>query len=310
MGKCIRRSMHSPFHLHAGEGEAVPGSSIRRLDERPLQFISIFARTFAAQKLCEGAIVLSFLTTLQRFRSTQRVRFVYSALVVIAVLGAAFALMMSKGTAEETDSPVVTVVNQQVITKQKLLDKLVAWHGETTLAKLIDEILLVEKAKAEGIDVDAIWTDVDLFILETRLSDPQLTTDLGWRTALARAGYTEDSFRHDIFMEWLLLELLDEEAITVTDEEVEALWSLQYESSFGNLTPEEIAMYKSWLREDLQQQKLSEAVQDLFDELYAQANIQYFLKENGINLDPKLFAIPNLRQSLDQGSGDDLILLD
>lgn len=188
-----------------------------------------------------------------------------SLLLVIASFG--------PGTAQRSDEQVIAVVNNDAITKDQFVDRLVELYGEATMQQMIDELLLAQAIEAGNVNVtDA---DVQALINELKIAYP---ADPAWDNPVA----VKEIERQAYFQ--IGLERLLAEETAITDAEVDELYAA-YGAQFGDADEQAV---RDYLGSQLESEKFQAAANNLFTTLRQEAAAEFFLKDHDINLDISL----------------------
>lgn len=196
--------------------------------------------------------------------------------IVLAIVGLSLLFVIANlrlGTAQRSDETVIAVINNQPITMDEFVTRMIELYGEATLRQMIDELLLSQALEAANIVV----TDEDVRALVDDLMR-LYPGDPVWNNPIA----VKEIERQAYFQIGLERLLADE--IAVSEAEVDELYAAQG-AFFGNIDEESVREY---LRIQLENEKFNAAVGNLFTTLRQEATAEFYLKENGIELELNL----------------------
>ncbi|OGK38895.1 hypothetical protein A3F34_01945 [Candidatus Roizmanbacteria bacterium RIFCSPHIGHO2_12_FULL_44_10] len=163
---------------------------------------------------------------------------------------------------------VVALVNNQPITRIKVIQELERQGGEQTLSAIVSQTLIEQEAKKKGIRVTKEEIAAEVKKVEAQLKSQGQSLD----QVLSAQGLTrkdvEDQTEIRIMLEKLLVN-----KVKVTEKEVDAAYEVQKEG-FGPTVTEKQG--KEQVRQNLQDQKLSTEVQTYLQALQKKAKILYF----------------------------------
>ena len=163
---------------------------------------------------------------------------------------------------------VVALVNNQPITRIKVIQELERQGGEQTLSAIVSQTLIEQEAKKKGIRVTKEEIAAEVKKVEAQLKSQGQSLD----QVLSAQGLTrkdvEDQTEIRIMLEKLLVN-----KVKVTDKEVDAAYEVQKEG-FGPTVSEKQG--KEQVRQNLKDQKLSTEVQAYLQALQRKAKILYF----------------------------------
>ncbi len=164
---------------------------------------------------------------------------------------------------------IVATINGQPLTRFEVINTLEKQAAKQVVDGLISEKLLTQEAKQKKIEISAEDIDTEIGKIKKQLKEQG--SEL--QTALAAQGLSEKELKKQIELKLLLEKLLGDKT-KVTDKEVN-----KYISENKELFPEEMkeAELKKSVREQLVNQKLSTAAQELITKLKEQAKIKYFI---------------------------------
>lgn len=194
-------------------------------------------------------------------------------MIVLAIVGLSLLLVIANlrlGTAQRSDEAVIAVINNQAITMEEFVNRMIDLYGEATLQQMIDEVLLTQAIEAANIVV----TDEDVQALVNDLRN-LYPGDPAWNSPIA----VREIERQAYFQ--LGLERLLADEVAVSDAEVDELYAAQGDL-FGNVDEEAVRQY---LRIQLENEKFNSAVGNLFTTLRQEAAAEFFLKDHNIELE-------------------------
>ena len=133
----------------------------------------------------------------------------------LALIGAGLCQALA-ATAPVTSGEVIAKVNGQAITKDQLVQRLIAYHGVYDLETLIGEAMLKAKAAAAGITVtdQEVNQRIEEQKKDMRISDPE-----AFRSWLISSEFTESRFRDKVYTSLLVEKTFANEA-AVSETEV------------------------------------------------------------------------------------------
>lgn len=189
-------------------------------------------------------------------------KFIYTAVGVVAIL---YGLWYYKSLF------VAATVNNVPIFRHQIIAELERQAGPQILEQLVIENLLLQKAEAGNVTVteEEVNEEVNNLVSNLEQQGQTLTSFLQMR------GLSEADLKTQIKTS-LIYQKLVEEKVSVTDEEVNAYIEENNEAYAERLSEDEQAV-KNEVKEQLTQQQLGMASQQLITELKEQANINYFL---------------------------------
>lgn len=194
-------------------------------------------------------------------------------MIVLAIVGLSLLLVIANlrlGTAQRSDEAVIAVINNQAITMEEFVNRMIDLYGEATLQQMIDEVLLTQAIEAANI----VITDEDVQALVNDLRN-LYPGDPAWNSPIA----VREIERQAYFQ--LGLERLLADEVAVSDAEVDELYAAQGDL-FGNVDEEAVRQY---LRIQLENEKFNSAVGNLFTTLRQEAAAEFFLKDHNIELE-------------------------
>lgn len=164
---------------------------------------------------------------------------------------------------------IVATINGQPLTRFEVIKALEQQGGKQTVDNLVSQALLMQKAKQEKITVTEEEIKNEIKKIEKVIKEQG--TDLA--TVLATQGMTQKDLEKERKLPLILKKLLANK-IKVTDKEVDKYLEENRDSFPENMTDKEL---KKTIREQLENQKLSNAAQELLTKLKQEAKIKYFI---------------------------------
>ena len=164
---------------------------------------------------------------------------------------------------------VAAFVNGQPISRLSVVRELERRGGSQALDSVISQTLILQEAKKQK--VTATDEEVNATIAEIEVS---LEGQGGLDQILISEGMTRDDLINQVRLQKLAEKILSDQ-VSVSDEEVR-----QYIETNADLLPEDqnTEELNNKVKNQLQQQKLSEAIQTWLTDLRNKANIKYFVK--------------------------------
>lgn len=194
-------------------------------------------------------------------------------MLALGVIGLSLLLVIASfgpGTAQRSDEEVIAVINNESITKEQFIDRLVELYGEATMQQMIDELLLTQAIEAG--DVNVTDEDVQALVSELKFFYPN---DPAWSDPAA-----VKEIERQVYFQIGLERLLAEET-AVTDAEVDE-WYAIYGEQFGDADEQDI---RDYLRSQIESEKFQAAASNLFITLREEAAAEFFLRDHNIKLD-------------------------
>ena len=164
---------------------------------------------------------------------------------------------------------IVATINGQPLTRLAVVKTLEKQGAKQVVDSLISQTLLVQKAKQEKIVASNDEIQAEIAKIEAQLK----TQGSDLPTVLATQGMTQKDLEEQIKLR-LLLEKLLAGKTSVSNKEVDKYIADNRESYPEEMTEKEL---KTAAREQLENQKLSTAAQDLLAKLKEEASIKYFI---------------------------------
>lgn len=166
------------------------------------------------------------------------------------------------------DQFIVAMVNGRPISRLALIKELEKQYGKETLDVLITQNLIWQEAEKQGVTVSSEELDQEIKKIEEEVAAQG--QDLS--QLLSAQGMTPDELKEQIKLQKTAEKIVGKD-IEVTDEEVETYFAENEASPSGDTMTEEI---KQNIRQQLEQQKLSEGINQWLESLHDSAKITYF----------------------------------
>lgn len=164
---------------------------------------------------------------------------------------------------------IVASINGQPLTRFEVIEALEKQGAKQVVDSLISQTLLTQKAKQEKLEATSDEINIEIDKIKKQLKDQG--SDL--ETVLATQGMTQQDLEEQIKLRLLLDKLLAGKT-KVTDKEINNYLEENRESYPAETTDAEL---KKTIREQLENQKLSTAAQELLTKLKDEANIKYYI---------------------------------
>jgi len=164
---------------------------------------------------------------------------------------------------------IVAVVNGQPVTRAEYNQMLEEQAGKQVMNSLVTEKLVEQEAARQHISVSQSELDGQVKTIQDQLAQQGQTLD----SALAAQGMTRDDFMTQLKLQTLVKKMLGNK-ISVSDKEISD-YIAQNKDSLP--TGETDAQLKDQVRQQLEQQKLSQQAQTLVQQLQQKAKITYFV---------------------------------
>jgi foldase protein PrsA len=163
---------------------------------------------------------------------------------------------------------VVAFVNGQPISRLSVVRELERRGGSQALDSLINQTLILQEAKKQNVTVTDEEVNATIAEIEASLEGQGELDQI-----LISEGMTKDDLINQVRLQKLAEKILSDK-VSVSDEEVR-----QYFETNADLLPEDISSEElnNKVKNQLQQQKLSEAIQIWLTDLKDKANINYFV---------------------------------
>lgn len=165
---------------------------------------------------------------------------------------------------------VVAIVNGQPISRLELVQELEKQSGKQTLNSLVTKTLILQEAKKQNVQVSNQEIDAEISKIENNVKQQGKSLN----DALQAQGLTRSDLIEQIKIQKIIEKLLGKDT-KVTDEEVNT-YIQQNSSQFpeGSDTPE----FRNQVKQQLEQQKLSEKFQAWLAKLQKNAKVSYFIQ--------------------------------
>lgn len=164
---------------------------------------------------------------------------------------------------------IAAFVNGQPISRVSLIKEMEKQSGKQTLNSLITKALIQQSANKENIKVGNEEIDQEVKKISDTLDKRGQKLD----QLLLTQGTTMDEFKEQIRVQKLVEKLIGKD-IKVTDKEIDDYIEKNKDSIPQDAKPEEV---RSSIKQQLEQQKLSEKFQVWLADLKAKAKITYFV---------------------------------
>jgi len=165
---------------------------------------------------------------------------------------------------------IAAFVNGMPVSRFSLIKELEIQGGQKVLDSLIEKSLIFQEARKQKVTVDKSLVDKEIERIETLLKDQNLTLD----EALSMRGETRASLVEQIRLQKTVEALLGSK-ISITDDEIKAYFEKNTDLFDAKAKLEDV---KDSVKEQLYQQKLSNAYSTWITELKTKAKIFYLLK--------------------------------
>lgn len=166
---------------------------------------------------------------------------------------------------------VAAVVNKTPITRWKLNQTMTTRYGQPVLDELINNELLRQKAKQEGVTVSQEQVQEELDLLAERFGGADSLDIIREQYGLSQSDL-EEQIRLRIIQEQLSDRLFD---IQVTQEEVEQY----YQDNASAFEDQELAEVEQQIRDNLLNQKLQQEFSAWFDKAKQEAQINTYIQQ-------------------------------
>lgn len=164
---------------------------------------------------------------------------------------------------------IVATINGQPLTRFEVIKALEKQGAKQVVDSLVSQTLLTQKAKQEKIEATTEEIASEIKKIEKQLKEQGSELN----TVLATQGMTQKDLEEQIRLRLLLDKLLAGKT-KVTDKEVSDYLEQNRDSYPEEMTDSEL---KKTIREQLENQKLSNAAQELLTKLKEEAKINYFI---------------------------------
>lgn len=163
---------------------------------------------------------------------------------------------------------IVAVVNGQPVSRAEFNQMLEAQAGKQVMNALVTQTLIEQEAARQHITVSQSELDSQVKNIQDQLAKQGQTLD----SALAAQGMTRSEFMTQLRLQSIVKKLLASK-IKVTDQEVADYINKNKDALPTNTPPDQL---NAQVRQQLEQQKLSQQAQTLVQKLQQQAKITYF----------------------------------
>ena len=160
-------------------------------------------------------------------------------------------------------------VNNQPITRLKLIRELEKQGGQQVLDRLINATLIMQEAKKQGVVVSQ--EEVDRAVDEIRQNVE--SKGISFEEALSFQGKTVEDLKQDILVQRIVEQILGPK-IQISDEEAAQYFENNQESFAEETKLEDV---QEQIKDALFQQKLAEEYQLWISQLQQEAKIKYFV---------------------------------
>ncbi len=161
------------------------------------------------------------------------------------------------------------LVNGSAITRLSVIQRLEKTAGKQTLDALITKELILQEAGKRKITISDQEIDKEISRIEANVKRQGGTLD----QALAAQGMSRVDFREQVKLQKILEKMFSEQ-LKVTEKEIDQF----IETNKNNLPQaQDPSVIREQVRQQLQQNKLGQKVQELIDKLRKSAKINYFV---------------------------------
>jgi len=164
---------------------------------------------------------------------------------------------------------VVALVNGKPISRIQYEQILQAQAGKQVMNSLVTKTLLQEEASKRNISVSQAELDAQIHTISQQLATQGQTLD----NALAAQGLSKSNFMDQLKLQLIVQKMLKDK-IKVSDSEISDYISKNQSSLPTGVSDDQM---KAQVKQQLQQQKLSQQAQLLIQQLQAKAHITYFI---------------------------------
>ncbi|TSC96348.1 MAG: parvulin-like peptidyl-prolyl isomerase [Parcubacteria group bacterium Athens1014_10] len=183
-----------------------------------------------------------------------------AAIVVLVVLIGFFAFYYKRLF-------IAAMVNGTPISRFAVIKELESVSGKNALDALITQKLINDEVLKKGITVSNDEIDAEIKNVENQVEAQGMTLS----QALAAQGLTQENFKKKIVIQKKLEKLLADQ-VQVTDDEV----AKYIKDNKVEIPKGQEDSYKAQIKDQIEQQKMSEAANLLINSLRSQAKINYF----------------------------------
>ena len=164
---------------------------------------------------------------------------------------------------------IVATINGQPLTRFEVIKSLEKQGAKQVVDSLVSQTLLTQKAKQEKLEATTEEINTEINKIKKQLKDQGSNLE----TVLATQGMTQQDLEEQIQLRLLLDKLLAGKT-KVTDKEINNYLEENRDSYPAEMTEPEL---KKTIGEQLENQKLSNAAQELLTKLKDEANIKYYI---------------------------------
>lgn len=164
---------------------------------------------------------------------------------------------------------IVVLVNNQPITRLQLVQELEKQSGKKTLTSLVTKTLIYQEAKKQKISI----TETEINEEIKNLKDQFTKQGQNFDELLKNQGMTESDLKNEVEIQKIIEAILGKD-LKITDEEINNFLAQNKDYLPKDKSQEEL---KIDAKKQLEQQKISEKVQEWLDSLNKNAKIQYYL---------------------------------
>lgn len=167
-------------------------------------------------------------------------------------------------------SLIAATVNGKPIWRARIVKQLEAYQGASLLDSMIQQELIKQEAKEKG----KTATEEEIAQQIKQVEDSMVSQNTTLDEALKAQNMTREELKDNFEMN-IIIEKLLSDRITITDEEIQTYIDANKDSYGEDANIDQI---KTLVRQQLQQQKMSEEFQKLVDELKEKADINIVAK--------------------------------
>lgn len=205
----------------------------------------------------------NILTTFKKFlKNKKKIRSLPTIIIIFLVL-----VILVSGLFYFRSRLIVALVNGQPITRFNLINELEKQSGKKTLESLIIKTLILQEAKKQKISVTKEEVNQEIKQLEESFS----SQGQDFNQALEAQGMTQNQLKEQIEIQ-KIVEKIVSGSVKITEAEVE-----KYLEENKDLFPKETSIeeIKIEVRQQLENQRLSEEIQTWIESLKNNAKITY-----------------------------------
>lgn len=222
----------------------------------------IVKKTIAKIQPLEETSALENTSSLNNISSLTSIKkpYLYTAVAALAVVLIAY---LARGLF------VAAIVNGQPITRLAVVKELEQQYGETTINSLITKSLIQQEAKKQNVQISDAEVDTEIKKIEDNIKQQGQNFD----ELLAAQNLTKDKLKEQIKLEKTIQKIIGKD-IQVTDKDVQDYITANAESLPADSDPETL---KPAIKQQLEQQKMSEKFQTWLEDLKKKAKINYLV---------------------------------